>query len=128
VKWLMDANVERAVVHGLRRLEPDTVWVSDRDATLPDPAVLDWALREGRVLVTGDKDFGALVVRAAVHPIGVVLLRLAGTGPEKAAYLAAIWPRLLPRVAGTFVVVGAGTLRHRRLDAGRAGVRRRPPG
>lgn len=128
MKWLLDANVERAVVHGLRRLEPDTVWVPEQDPTMPDPAVLDWAVREARCLVTGDKDFGALVVRADPPPVGVVLLRLAGTGLEKAAYLETVWPRILTRVAGTFLVVGEGTLRQRRLDARGATTPRRKPG
>lgn len=47
----------------------DVVLVSDIDPSAPDETALDLALREGRVLVTEDKDFGELVfVRHAPHP------------------------------------------------------------
>ena len=54
------------------------IWY-DKDApSLPDPDVLSRAMRDGRVLLTDDKDFGELVVREGRPHRGVVLLRLAG--------------------------------------------------
>jgi hypothetical protein len=50
-------DVHDDIIRGLRRREPllDIVRVLDvgLDHT-PDPIILDWAAREGRVLVTGD--------------------------------------------------------------------------
>ena len=47
----------------------DVVLVSDIDPRAADEAILDLALREARVLVTEDKDFGELVfVRRLPHP------------------------------------------------------------
>lgn len=93
MKWLLDANVERAIVDSLQKLEPDTLWVPDRDSRMSDADVLDWSVRGGRCLVTSDKDFGALVLNARERPVGVVLLRLPGNGHDKAMYLESVWPR-----------------------------------
>lgn len=48
-----------------------------------DAAVLDMAVRDGRVLLTQDKDFGELVFRSPIQgTFGVVLFRLTGSGPR----------------------------------------------
>jgi predicted nuclease of predicted toxin-antitoxin system len=57
LRLVSDEDVHDDIIRGLRRREPllDIVRVLDvgLDHT-PDPIILDWAAREGRVLVTGD--------------------------------------------------------------------------
>lgn len=82
---------------------------------LDDKRVLRLAEREGRVLVTNDKDFGELIFLQGRRVPGVLLLRLPGrTGAAKAPLvLAAV--READRFADRFVVVEPGRLRSRKL-------------
>ena len=52
-----DENLNNDIVRGLRRRKPELDLVRIQDAGLsgaPDPVVLEWAAREGRVLITHD--------------------------------------------------------------------------
>jgi len=54
-----DEDVHGALVRGLRRREPNVDLVSVREAGLggsTDPAVLEWAATQGRVLITQDEN------------------------------------------------------------------------
>jgi hypothetical protein len=61
VKVLVDVSAGVAVADAIRSLVPDTAFVRDKDPTLPDDAILSWAVIEQRLVVTMDKDFGELV-------------------------------------------------------------------
>jgi predicted nuclease of predicted toxin-antitoxin system len=97
--------------HDVARVRTDSPGSTDRD-------VLARAAREGRILVTFDKDFGDLARRTALPPTsGVVLLRLpmpaaAKAGTELARLLASRndW-------AGHFSVVEPARVRMRPLAA-----------
>jgi hypothetical protein len=78
--------------------------------------VLALANAEGRILVTGDKDFGELVVRRRAATRGIVLLRL--TAPlvqDRIDRLAAGWPTVEGHLPGRFIVVGDKKVRIRPL-------------
>lgn len=53
-------------------------WMGDVGPTTPDDGVLIESVRHGEILVTQDKDFGALVAAERRTAIGVVLVRPAG--------------------------------------------------
>ena len=79
MRLLLDENVPAAVGDHLRAQGHDVAAVAQtHPANLADAAVLAIAHREGRVLVTLDRDFGELIfARRAAHA-GVVYLRLPG--------------------------------------------------
>jgi hypothetical protein len=57
IRIAMDENFDRKVTLGLRRLRPELDIVQAQEAGLAgadDPTILEWAAREGRVLVTYD--------------------------------------------------------------------------
>ena len=57
LRFAADENFRRDIVQGLRRRYPelDIATVQERGLqTAPDSAVLEWAAREGRVLLTHD--------------------------------------------------------------------------
>ena len=76
----------------LRILGHDVLSVYDENRGLPDDAVLRWAEREKRVLITNDKDFGEKVFRDKHPHHGVIFLRLED---ERAASKIATLARLL---------------------------------
>ena len=51
----------------------------DHPRALPDEEVLSIALREDRILITNDRDFGELIFRQRLPHSGVILFRLPAT-------------------------------------------------
>lgn len=66
----------------LRLGSHDVLYIAEAAAGISDPDVIDLALREKRLLLTEDKDFGDLVFRRERTVPGVVLMRI---GPENPA-------------------------------------------
>lgn len=99
----------------LRRLGHDVTGIAvDYPASLPDDEVLAIAYREGRVLITHDRDFGELVfVRLQPHA-GVILLRL-GSRPRLTLTIARVTEVLSDHAheLGGFVVVTPDRIRVR---------------
>ena len=80
LKLLANENTPRKLVTTLRERGHDVRWVLESERGIADPQVLREALAEGRILLTGDKDFGELVFREGRDAsCGVILLRVRGT-------------------------------------------------
>ncbi len=84
-KLLADENVPLKAVEVLREKGVDVVSVTELSPGLKDREVLDLAGREGRIVVTFDKDFGELVVRERASVKGLILLRFVPRSPQQAA-------------------------------------------
>jgi len=78
VKFVVDENVDRSIVHSLRSEGHEVWYVAEARAGVDDGVVLDEARRRQALLVTADKDFGHFVVRMGRGSSGVFLLRLEG--------------------------------------------------
>jgi predicted nuclease of predicted toxin-antitoxin system len=85
IKLLADENVPPEAVKIMRRKGVDIVSVIEFSLGLSDMEVLDLANREGRVLMTFDKDFGELVVREKMKIKGLILLRFVPKSPQQIA-------------------------------------------
>ena len=77
MRFLANENFPRAAILALEKAGHDVVWVRIADPGSSDSDVLSWAEREGRILITFDKDFGEAARRASL-PVtcGVVLFRI----------------------------------------------------
>jgi predicted nuclease of predicted toxin-antitoxin system len=60
-KWLTDCG-------------HDVVEARARDPHMPDEDIIDWAFKEGRVILTVDKDFGELAILRGKKHCGLVRL------------------------------------------------------
>ena len=77
MKFLLDENAELRLARFLRELGHDvTSIVRDYPTSLPDEDVLALAQREGRILITNDRDFERLVLRQGRPHSGVIFFRL----------------------------------------------------
>jgi predicted nuclease of predicted toxin-antitoxin system len=116
VRWLADECVAAPLVSALRSDGHDVLYVAEVAAGLSDSDVVALALREHRLLLTEDKDFGDLVFRREHAIPGVVLLRI---GPENTALkpirLAAAIERYGEGLFGRYMVIEEGRFRSRRL-------------
>ena len=76
MRFVADENVSRYVIERLRAAGFDVVAISLTSPGASDSDVLATARRDGRILITEDRDFGELVVRQRLELQGVVLLEL----------------------------------------------------
>jgi predicted nuclease of predicted toxin-antitoxin system len=64
VRLLADENIPLAAVRALRAAGHDVAAIAEDESGLPDRAVLERAVSEQRILLTSDRDFGALIYRS----------------------------------------------------------------
>jgi predicted nuclease of predicted toxin-antitoxin system len=74
VKLLLDSCVWGGAKHDLEGRGHDVVWAGDWSEDPGDEAILERATREGRILVTLDKDFGELAIVRSIKHAGIVRL------------------------------------------------------
>jgi predicted nuclease of predicted toxin-antitoxin system len=81
MRFLADENFPGPAVTALEAAGHDVIWIKIAMPGASDSEVLACAMRQARVLLTFDKDFGELASRTALsQKSGVVLLR---TSPPK---------------------------------------------
>ena len=114
VNVLVDVSTGQAVADAIRGLGHDTLFVRDRDPSMPDADILAWAVAEQRLVVTMDKDFGELIYRSGQPHAGVLLLRLeAARTAEKVRVVTEILTNHGWALPGHFSVYQDGRLRIR---------------
>lgn len=109
-------NLPGDCVTALRDAGHDVLWVRESMPGAPDDIVLARALAEQRLLLTFDKDFGALVFqRGHAASNGLVLFRI--SQPSAQAVAATVTRILSSRTdwVGQFSVVDDHTVRMRKL-------------
>ena len=74
-RLLADESCDFAVVRALRAAGHDVAVIVESAPGTPDDNVIDLAVREARILITEDTDFGQLVYAHAHPSAGVILLR-----------------------------------------------------
>ena len=83
MRFLLDENVDARLGAFLVQQGHDVKTIAiDYPQALADNQVLAIALRERRILVTHDRDFGELIFRERRPHAGVILLRIRGTLDE----------------------------------------------
>ena len=114
LRLLVDTSLGLSLEDCVRNSGHDATFVRDIDPRLPDSAILELAVREHRMVVTMDKDFGELIYRAGRGHRGVLLLRMED---QSAAVSASIVARILEdyseMLENNFAVYQGGRLRIR---------------
>ena len=116
LKFLVDESTGMAVVNYLRSISHDVLAVAEVMPQANDGDILARAEREGRILITNDKDFGEMVYRGGHLHSGVLLFRLRDESVANRVRIAkAVLDEHADRLSGHFTV------------ATESGVRIRPP-
>jgi predicted nuclease of predicted toxin-antitoxin system len=118
VRILADENCDVVLVGTLRADGHDVLRVVDTLRAADDEAIFQFAIREQRVLLTHDLDFGMISDRSDAHPPAIVLMRLDPLGAaSRAAIVSAFLAAIADRYVGKFFVVEPGSTRERFLTA-----------
>lgn len=73
MRFLVDECFPERLVTALRGNGHDVTWASQVCRSQPDEVVLAIATREGRIVITEDKDYGDLTVRDGHPAVGIVI-------------------------------------------------------
>lgn len=115
MRILADENVDRPIVAWLREQGHDVTEATVVAPEASDADLIAMSRREGRVLMTFDRDIGRLVQSdSAPHP-GVVYLRLRGAGGQLWDAFKRTWPLFEAGIGGHFVTVKNQQIRRRPL-------------
>lgn len=118
MRFLANENFPGDAVTELEAAGHDIVWARTVAPGSKDEEILAWAVREGRILLTFDKDFGELAWRAGLpSSIGIVLFRLPMPAPAGVGTTLAAKIRERTDWAGHFTVIEPGRIRMRPLAA-----------
>jgi predicted nuclease of predicted toxin-antitoxin system len=116
MRFLANENIPGAVVAALRVAGNDVVWIRTEGPGSRDQEVLAWAVREERILLTFDKDFGELAKGSALPPTcGIILLRVPMPRPSEAGRQLSGLIMARKDWAGHFSVIEPGRVRMRPL-------------
>ena len=112
LSFLADESCDFAVVRALRAVSYDVLAVSEVTTRSVDRQLIEQAGREGRILLTEDKDFGWLVFVSQVASPGVILIRFPGNARRTLAQtVVQVVQEQGERLTGAFVVVQPGYIR-----------------
>lgn len=116
MRFLANENIPGALVRALRVAGSDVVWIRTEAPGIHDREVLAWAARDGRILLTFDKDFGELAKASGLPPAcGVILLRIPMPGADEVGPQLASLILVRDDWAGHFSVIEPGRVRMRSL-------------
>ncbi len=114
MKFLLDGSADKRLIGYLNQIGHDLSAIGrEHPPSLDDTSVLSIAHREGRILITSDRDFGELVFVHLLPHAGVIYLRLEDDLlPTMLARLAHVLANHADQL-GRFIVVTERTVRVR---------------
>jgi|SRR5271163_1642972 len=113
MRFLVDESTGKKICELLKAAGHDTIFVGDAMPGSTDEAVLAWAEREKRILITDDKDFGELVFRLDRPSTGVILLRTKSNSLRRNRILLDVIKNM--HLEGYFTTMGENTVKTRKL-------------
>ncbi|HEV8715841.1 MAG TPA: DUF5615 family PIN-like protein [Candidatus Binatia bacterium] len=112
MRFLADESCDFAVIRALRNAGHDVTAILEVSPQAEDASIIDLAVRDCRVLLTEDKDFGQLVYAHTRATGGVIFIRFPGnvraTLPKTVVNLVS---EKGEQLIGCFVVVQPGRIR-----------------
>ena len=112
MNFVADESCARPVIQALREAGHDVVAIAEIAKGATDDQVLERALKEKRVLITEDRDFGELIYARGRSSAGVILVRFPSRARRaKSATVIEAVSKLGSRLGDAFTVVQPGRLR-----------------
>ncbi len=112
MNFVADESCARPVVLALRAAGHDVIAIAEIAKGATDEQVLERALKEKRVLITEDRDFGELVFARGRSSSGVILVRFPSQARRaKSATVIEAVSKMGSRLRDAFTVVEPGRVR-----------------
>lgn len=106
LKFLVDESSGKKLCTNLKAEGFDAIYVGDIMGAATDEEVLKYAQKEGRILISNDKDFGELIFRRNKPSSGVVLLRIKNDVPSaRTECIFSLIKKIGEKLSGTFIVL-----------------------
>jgi predicted nuclease of predicted toxin-antitoxin system len=110
--FLADESCDFAVVRALRAAGFDVLSVSESTPRAEDSEIIELALREERILLTEDKDFGRLVYSHGQETLGVISLRFPTVARRRISKdVVNLVKQQGERLTGSFITIQPGRIR-----------------
>jgi predicted nuclease of predicted toxin-antitoxin system len=110
--FIADESCAGPVIRALREAGHDLVAIAEAAKGATDEQVLELAVKQKRVLITEDRDFGELVYARGRSSAGVILVRFRSRARgAKATTVVEAVARLGSRLRDAFTVVEPGRVR-----------------
>ncbi len=118
MRFLADESCDFAIVRRLRDDGYDVVAVAEIEPRAEDKRVVDLAVRERRLLLTEDKDFGQLLFAHGQAAPGVIFLRYPASARQQIVEdVARLIRQQGEKLTGSFVTVQPGRTRISRIQS-----------
>jgi predicted nuclease of predicted toxin-antitoxin system len=112
MRFLADESCDFAVVRALRAAGFDVLSISESTPRAEDTEVIELALRQERILLTEDKDFGRLVYSHGQETPGVIFLRFPTFARRRISKdIVNLVKQQGEKLAGSFITVQPGRIR-----------------
>jgi predicted nuclease of predicted toxin-antitoxin system len=119
MRFLADESCDLIVVKALRAAGHDVLIVSDIAPRAEDSEVMELALKEKRILLTEDKDFGQLVYAHGQKTLGVIFLRFPFSARQQiSGEVSNLLKQKGESLTGCFVTVQPGRIRISHIPGG----------
>ena len=116
MKFLADENVEWPIVFQMRHRGYDVSAVREVMPGAEDDDILREAVKEGRILITNDNDFGFMVFHQKMDAVGVILMRFTEESfDKKLGVLEYLLKHHAGKLAGHFTVISENQIKIRPL-------------
>ena len=113
MRLLLDSCVWGGVRHDMSAAGHDVLWTGEWDEDPGDEEILSRAFRDGRILVTLDKDFGELVIVRGQRHSGILRLVNLSARQQAAACIQVLTTHGTNLEAGAIITAEPGRLRIR---------------
>jgi len=116
MKFLANENIPFTVVKELRKLGYDIIRIDEIKKGMKDEEVIEVSLKEGRIIITFNKDFGELIIKKKRKVKGIIFLRIAPESIDfiKEKVIAVI--EKFTEIEGKFLIVQKDKVRERLLE------------
>jgi len=116
MQFLADENLEKPIVDWLREEGHDVIYIAEEAPSIKDEKIIQLALKENRILITNDKDFGELVFHYGNITSGIILIRSKDKRFQKKLELVKqVLKEIKNKISGNFIVVNENGIRIKKI-------------
>jgi predicted nuclease of predicted toxin-antitoxin system len=119
MRFLADESCDFIMVRALRKAGHDVLAISEITPRAEDFEVIQLAVKEKRILLTEDKDFGQLVYAHGQKTLGVIFLRFPHSARERISKdVCNLVKKQREKLYGCFITVQPGRIRISHIPGG----------